>query len=76
MEYTLYLFWIANSNSHSLVGGIMGAGIAGLGFEKLVYGGLTKVFAGIVIAPIGGLIVGLLLTGLIITIFANRNLRL
>ena len=25
----------------------MGAGIAGLGFEKLVYGGLTKVFAGI-----------------------------
>ena len=45
----------------------------GLGFEKLVYGGLTKVFAGIVIAPVGGIIVGLLLTGLIITIFANRR---
>ena len=66
-------FGLPISNSHSLVGGIMGAGIAGLGFEKLVYGGLTKVFAGIVIAPIGGLIVGLLLTGLIITIFANRK---
>ncbi len=51
----------------------MGAGIAGLGFEKLVYGGLTKVFAGIVIAPIGGLIFGLLLTGLIITVFASRR---
>ena len=38
----------------------MGAGIAGLGFEKLVYGGLTKVFAGIVIAPIGGIIFGLI----------------
>ena len=66
-------FGLPISNSHSLVGGIMGAGIAGLGFEKLVYGGLTKVFAGIVIAPVGGLIFGLLLTGLIITIFANRK---
>ncbi len=66
-------FGLPISNSHSLVGGIMGAGIAGLGFEKLVFGGLTKVFAGIVIAPIGGIIFGLLLTGLIITIFANRR---
>ncbi len=66
-------FGLPISNSHSLVGGIMGAGIMGLGFEKLVYGGLTKVFAGIVIAPVGGIIVGLLLTGLIITIFANRR---
>jgi PiT family inorganic phosphate transporter len=66
-------FGLPISNSHSLVGGIMGAGIAGLGFEKLVYGGLTKVFAGIVIAPVGGIIFGLLITGLIITIFANRK---
>ena len=66
-------FGLPISNSHSLVGGIMGAGIAGLGFEKLVYGGLTKVFAGIVIAPVGGIIFGLLLTGLIITIFANSR---
>jgi len=66
-------FGLPISNSHSLVGGIMGAGIVGLGFEKLVYGGLTKIFAGIVIAPVGGIIFGLLLTGLIITIFANRK---
>ena len=61
------------SNSHSLVGGIMGAGIMGLGFEKLVFGGLSKIFVGIVIGPIGGIIFGLLLTGLIITIFARRK---
>ncbi len=66
-------FGLPISNSHSLIGGIMGAGIAGLGFEKLVYGGLTKVFAGIVIAPVGGIIFGLLLTGLIITFFANHK---
>ncbi|MDG7053914.1 MAG: inorganic phosphate transporter [Nitrososphaerota archaeon] len=61
------------SNSHALIGGIMGAGIIGLGFEKLVLDGLTKVLAGIVIAPIGGLIFGLLITTLIITIFATRR---
>jgi len=61
------------SNSHALIGGIMGAGIIGLGFEKLVLDGLTKVFAGIVIAPIGGLIFGLLITSLIITIFARHR---
>lgn len=67
------VFGLPISNSHSLIGGIMGAGIAGLGFEKLVLGGLTKVFAGIVIAPVGGMIFGLLITSLIITIFATRR---
>ena len=67
------IFGLPISNSHSLIGGIMGAGIAGLGFEKLVYDGLTKVFAGIIIAPTGGMIFGLLLTSLIITIFASKK---
>ncbi len=66
-------FGLPISNSHSLIGGIMGAGIAGLGFEQLVYGGLTKIFAGIIIAPTGGIIFGFLLTGLIITIFARHK---
>lgn len=66
-------FGLPISNSHSLVGGIMGAGIIGLGFEKLVFDGLSKVFAGIIIAPVGGIIVGFLITGLIITVFANRR---
>ncbi len=67
------MFGLPISNSHSLIGGIMGAGIVGLGFEKLVFEGLTKVLSGIVIAPIGGIIFGLLATGLLITIFAKRN---
>jgi inorganic phosphate transporter, PiT family len=67
------IFGLPISNSHSLIGGIMGAGIAGLGFEKLVLDGLTKVFAGIVIAPVGGIIFGLLITSLIITIFARHR---
>ena len=66
-------FGLPISNSHSLIGGIMGAGIAGLGFEQLVLGGLTKVFAGIIIAPIGGMIFGIALAGVIIWIFARRR---
>jgi len=66
-------FGLPISNSHSLIGGIMGAGIIGLGFEQLVYGGLTKVFAGIIIAPIGGIIFGMTLVGIIITVFAKRK---
>jgi len=66
-------FGLPISNSHSLIGGIMGAGIIGLGFEQLVYGGLTKVFAGIIIAPIGGIIFGMVLVGIIITVFAKRK---
>jgi len=66
-------FGLPISNSHSLNGGIMGAGINGLGFEQLVYGGLTKVFAGIIIAPIGGIIFGMILVGIIIAVFAKRK---
>ena len=64
-------FGLPISNSHSLIGGIMGAGIIGLGFAQLVYGGLTKVFAGIIIAPIGGIIFGMVLVGIIIAVFAK-----
>jgi len=66
-------FGLPISNSQSLIGGIMGAGIIGLGFEQLVYGGLTKVFAGIIIAPIGGIIFGMVLVGIIIAVFAKRK---
>jgi len=66
-------FGLPISNSHSLIGGIMGAGIIGLGFEQLVYGGLPKVFAGIIIAPIGGIIFGMVLVGIIIAVFAKRK---
>jgi len=66
-------FGLPISNSHSLIGGLIGAGIIGLGFEQLVYGGLTKVFAGIIIAPIGGVIFGMVIVGIIIAVFAKRR---
>ena len=61
------------SNSHSLIGGLIGGGIAGLGFEKLVLGGLTKVGIGLVTSPIGGMIIGLVFASLIIIFFARHH---
>lgn len=66
-------FGLPISNSHSLVGGIMGAGIAALGFEHLLYGGLQKVVTGIIAAPIGGIVFGFLLTSLIMIVFARHK---
>jgi len=66
-------FGLPISYRHSLIGGIMGAGFIGLGCEQLVYGGLTKVFGGIIIAPIGGIIFGMDLVGIIIAVFAKRK---
>ena len=70
---TCTLLGLPISNSHSLIGGIMGAGIAGLGFEKLVYDGLVKVGIGLITSPIGGMIIGLLFAGAIITFFAKHH---
>jgi len=61
------------SISHSLIGGLIGAGLASLGPEKLLYDGLIKIGIGIVASPIGGLVIGLLFAGAIITFFAKHH---
>jgi len=61
------------SVSHSLIGGLIGAGLASLGPEKLLYDGLIKIGIGIISSPIGGLIIGLLFAGAIITFFARYH---
>lgn len=61
------------SNSHSLIGGLVGTGLLVLGFEKLLFDGLFKVFIGIISSPLGGLAIGLLFTGIIMAVFANKK---
>ena len=64
-------FGLPISVSHSLIGGLIGTGLAAVGYEKLLFDGLYKVLIGIIASPIGGLVIGLLLTTVIITIFAK-----
>ncbi len=55
--FTWY-FGIPSSSSHALIGGLIGAVIAGFGFNAVLWAGFWKIFAGLIIAPILGGVVG------------------
>lgn len=61
------------SVSHSLIGGLIGTGLAAVGYEKLLFDGLYKVLIGIVASPLGGIAIGLAFTTIIITVFAKKR---
>src|SRR3954462_8674203 len=42
---------IPSSSSHALIGGLVGAGLAKAGFNAVVWAGVSKTVAGIVLAP-------------------------
>jgi len=52
---------IPSSSSHALVGGIIGAGTAKAGFTAIVWSGLGKTLAAIVLSPAIGLVLALVL---------------
>lgn len=68
-----WVLGLPTSSSHALIGGILGAGIAGAGFKAVILGGLQTVLTGIVISPIAGLIISFLVALLIMKIFAKRK---
>lgn len=53
------------SNSHCLIGGLVGAGLAGAGFAALNAAGLVKVFLALAISPALGLVMGFVITRLV-----------
>lgn len=67
-------YWgFPSSSSHALIGGIIGAGIAGAGTHAILFGGLEKVVTGIIISPVVGLVSAFLLATVIITVFAKKR---
>lgn len=68
-----WLWGFPSSSSHALIGGIIGAGIAGAGTHAIIFSGLEKVAIGILVSPIVGFIVAFLLASLIITLFAKKR---
>ena len=54
-------FGVPSSSSHALIGGLVGAGVAQAGLDAIVWQGLGKTAAAIVLSPMGGLILALLL---------------
>jgi inorganic phosphate transporter, PiT family len=64
---------IPSSSSHALVGGLVGAGLAKAGFGAVVWGGLSKTAAAIVLSPLIGFIFALFLVLLVSWIFVRAT---
>ena len=56
-----WAFGIPSSSSHALIGGLVGAGVAKNGIGAIVWGGLSKTGAAIVLSPMVGFTLALLL---------------
>jgi PiT family inorganic phosphate transporter len=56
-----WLAGIPSSSSHALIGGLIGAGFAKAGLDPIVWGGVLKTVAGIVVSPALGFALALVL---------------
>ncbi|RUX03610.1 MAG: inorganic phosphate transporter [Mesorhizobium sp.] len=68
--------WIAgipSSSSHALIGGLVGAGIAKAGFGAIVWSGLGKTVAAIVLSPATGFVLALLLVLVVSWVFVRQT---
>src|SRR5262245_43819724 len=62
---------IPSSSSHALIGGLVGAGVAKVGVKAIVWGGLAKTSAAIVLSPMSGFVLALLLILIMSWIFVR-----
>lgn len=71
IAWNLLTWWygIPSSSSHALVGGIIGAVVAGRGWDPLNLVGIEKIFLSLVLSPIIALIIGYLLLILMMWLF-------
>ena len=60
-----WYFGIPGSSSHALIGGIVGAVMAGAGLQAIKFGGLNKVVVALVTSPLIGFLLGFLVTRII-----------
>ena len=69
--WNLVTWWygIPSSSSHALVGGVIGAVIAGRGWDPLNLAGIEKIFLSLVISPVIALIIGYILLIIMMWLF-------
>ncbi len=73
ITWNLLTWWwgFPSSSSHTLVGGLVGAAVAKAGFGSVVIGGLLKIIAFIVIAPVLGMMISFIISGIVLWICRN-----
>jgi PiT family inorganic phosphate transporter len=72
--WNLLTWWwgLPSSSSHTLVGGLVGAAIAGNGFGSVVFSGVLKIVVFIVIAPLLGMLISYIIS-IIVLHLAKRS---
>ena len=68
-----WLGGIPSSSSHALVGGLVGAGLAKAGLRAIVWSGVNKTAAGIVVSPTFGFILALALVLIVSWLFVRSR---
>jgi PiT family inorganic phosphate transporter len=68
-----WLAGIPSSSSHALVGGLVGAGVTKAGLKAIVWSGVNKTAAGIVVSPLFGFILALVLILFVSWIFVRSR---
>jgi len=68
-----WYYGLPTSSSHALIGGYAGAAVANYGLSAILLSGWTKTLIYIILAPMIGLILGLLITVAIFWIFRNST---
>jgi len=73
--WNLLTWWagIPSSSSHALIGGLVGAGLAKAGPQAIVWAGLSKTVAAIVLSPTVGFILALFLVLIVSWLFVRSS---
>ncbi|HOS73564.1 MAG TPA: inorganic phosphate transporter [Bacteroidales bacterium] len=73
ITWNLLTWWwgLPSSSSHTLVGGLVGASIAGSGPGSVISGGVLKIAAFIVIAPLLGMIISFVISVIVMNLIRN-----
>lgn len=68
-----WYFGIPSSSSHALIGGLIGAAIAGFGPNEVNWNGFVKIFSGLLASPVIGLVAGSLVMTLLFWMFSAAS---
>jgi PiT family inorganic phosphate transporter len=68
-----WIFGIPSSSSHALVGGLVGAGLAKVGFSAIVFSGLSKTVLAIFLSPMIGFLLALMLVLIVSWVFVRQT---
>lgn len=75
ITWNLLTWWLGlpSSSSHTLVGGLVGAAIAGSGFQSVILWGVLKIVVFIVIAPLLGMVLSFIISIIVLHLVKNYS---